>query len=326
MASIGVERFTELVATTLESIREDLQDQVLLRHPTLDLFREKAGSDSGRSLVMNLEAEELDGTAWTDASGTFATTVDKDIITATEWDWSMPLVSKTRLRYRDIEMNDGSKTQVVNRVKAHIEAAKKGHAKTLAKALHAAVPASGAIQSFPTIVATSGQVGGIDPDAGTGEFEYWRAGELVTTRAAQPSIIKTFRTAENNLSDATSADSTLTHIIAGRNIYEEYVDALDDKVRYVNLEGREGGEAQTRFRAVYFGDVEVRYDPDCDADTAYFLDIDTWAMKYLNDNWMKMHEAQKVPGTLDYVTPIASIVALGTFERRANLVYKRTDA
>lgn len=325
MASLGVERFTELVSTTLESIREDLQDQVLLRHPTLDLFRENAGSDEGRTFVMNLEADELDGTDWTDASGTFSTDVDNDIITAAEYEWTMPLISKTRLRHRDIEMNSGSKTQVVNRVKTHIEAAKKGHAKKLAQALHASVPASGSIDSFPVLVAPDGEVGGIDPDSDPSR-DYWRSPELVMGRDEYPNILKVFRTAENDLEVSTSSQHELTHIVAGRNIFEEYVDHLDEKVRYVNLDGASADkDAQTKFRAVYFGNVEMRLDPDCEADTAYFLDIGTWAFKYLNDNWMKMHDAQQIVGTLDFVTPIASICGIGTSERRANLVLKRPD-
>lgn len=322
--SLGVDRFVELVATTLEKIEPQLADQVLMKHPTLDLFREHAGSDEGRSLVLNLEAAEDDSTVWTDASGSFSTGVSADIVTAAEYDWSEPLVSKVRLRFKDIEMNSGSKTKLVDRVKAHIEAAKKGHAKKLAQALHAPVPAAGAITSFPVIIAATGEVGGIDPDSAS-EKDYWRAQELTIAQDDPASIQKVFRTAENQLDVNTSSQAQLSHIIAGRDIYEEYVDSFDDRTRYTGGAGSGGNEANGRFRRVWFGDVEVRLDPDCDPETAYFLDIDTWRMKHLNGNFMKVHEAQKITGTLDYVTPIASVVALGVNERRGNLVLKRPE-
>lgn len=319
--SLGAERFVELVATTLEKIEPQLIDQVLLKHPTLDLFREHSGSDEGRSLVLNLEAGEDDSTVWTDSSGSFNTDVSADIITAAEYDWSEPLVSKVRLRFKDIEMNSGSKTKLVERVKAHIEAAKKGHAKKLAKALHAPTPAAGAISSFPVIVSDTGTVGGIDP-SGT-DKDYWKAVKVAKTVSAESSIQKVFRTVENELDVANSSQQSVSHIIAGRNIYEEYVDSFDDRTRYVGGQGSDGNEVNGRFRKAWFGDIEVRLDPDCEVDTAYFLDMDTWRMKYLNENFMKVHEAQKITGTLDYVTPVASVLALGTSERRANAILTR---
>ena len=322
MATLGKEGFTQLVVSTLEKIEGKLVDQVLQRHPTLDLFARNASSDTGRSLVMNLEASEDESTVWTDESGSFNTDVTPDIMGAAEYEWSEPLVSKVRVPFKRLEMNSG-KEQIVDLLKAHIESAKKGHGKKIAKALHASVPASGAISSFPVIVSADGSVGGIDP--ATGGKEYWSSTEVVAGRDEYPSIIRVFRTVENDLADATSDMSELTHIVAGRNVYEEYVNELDDKVRYVNLEGKNAGEANTKFKAVWFGDTEVRYDPDCDPDTAYFLDINTWRMKYLNGNWMKVQPAQTITGSLDFITPIASVLAVGTNERRANAVLQRPD-
>ena len=348
--AIGASEYTELITSTLEQIEEDLVDQVLLKHPTLDLFRSNAKSDTGRKLVVNLEGAQNGSTAFTDASGSFSNTVSDDIMGAAEYDWSVPLVTHVRLKHTDLEKNAGSRTQLVDLLKTHIESAKKGHSLTIARALHSLYtvssgststetdqngdnftaygPQSGqGFQGFDAIVsnstydtANSLTVGGIDSSSKT----YWQATRR-TSSAASESIRKAFRMMRNDLAVATSNMHNIDAIVAGRAVFEEYEDALDDKIRYVVDQGsQEGPPGQGQFRAFYDGDIQVRLDPDCPADRAYFLDTSTWRFRYLNDNWMKVHKPQSVPGTLDFVTPIASIVSVGVNERRANGVLIRT--
>lgn len=342
--ALGTDYYTELFTTTLESFdKSKLVDQVLTRHPTLDLFKEEASSDTGTHLVLPLEAAEDGETAWTDASGSFSDNVSDDVAGAAEFSWSNPLVSKIRLRYLDLQKNAGSKTKIFDLVQTHLNAAQKQHARVLAEALHedASDWSSGQIESFDRAVSDPDYdadpegdasndnaffYGGIETHDGSGTLDsdksYWGSVRTRIDGSDESSIVKTFRTVENDLIDQTSNMSDLTHIIAGRNIFEEYVDSFDDKVRYV-LDGAESPAGQRKFRAVYFGDVEVRYDPDAPDDRAYFLDINTWRMKHLNSEFMKVQDTQKVPNTLDVITPIASVVALGCNERRANAVLER---
>lgn len=353
--AIGAAEFTELITSTLEQIEEPLVDQVLTKHPTLDLFRKHAKSDTGRKLVVNLEGAHDGETAHTDASGTFSNTVSDDIMGASEWDWCDPLVSKVRLRHKDLEQNAGSKTQLVNLLKAHIESAKKGHATKIAQELHALYsiaegdtdatlqdqngdtytgigPVDGQFFGFDAIVSDAAYdadpagdasiaaltPGGIDSST----KDYWVA-TRVTSSAASENIRKAFRRVRNELAVSTSNMHKVDAIIAGRAVFEEYEDELDDKIRYV-FSGKEGQPGQGQFRAFYDGEIEVRLDPDCPPDRAYFLDLDTWRFRYLNDNWMRVHSPQAVPGTLDHVTPIASILSVGVSERRANGLLTRT--
>lgn len=350
--AIGASEFTELVASTLENIEGDLVDQVLTKHPTLDVFKGNLKSDTGRKLVCNLEGAEDGDTAFSDSSGSFSTSVSPDIIGASEWDWADPLVSKVRLRHKDLEMNSGSKTQIVDLLKSHIEAAKKQHAKTIAQALHSVYslaegtvggslgndyagdavtgngPLAGQFDGFDKIVGTnvtdtanSVTAGGItaaDAD------HFWNAVRLTLPADEVTSIRKAFRTMRNELHVATSNMHSVDVIIAGRSVFEEYEDELDDKVRYV-FDGQQGPPGQGQFRAFYDQDVEVRLDPDAPANRAYFLDLSTWKFRHLNDNFMRVHEPQKIQGTLDHVTPIASILSVGVNERRANGVLIRDD-
>jgi hypothetical protein len=314
MPAIGAAQYTELVASTLEKIEADLADQLLLRHPTLSLFREKSQSETGRALVYNLEGGEDGDTTFTDASGTFNTDVSPEIIGAAVYEWSAPLVSKVRVVWKQLQMNSG-KQQLVDLLDAHIKAAKKQHAKAIARGLHALAGDwnPNAFESFDRIVHDSVTVGGIDPAA----KDYWQS-HRITVPVADMTIRKAFRHVRNELTVATSDQSKVTNIIAGRDVFEELEDSFDDKVRYVEF-----GKGQTRFRAIMDGDVEVRLDPDCQANRAYFLDVDTWRFRYLNGNFMKVQPAQVITGTLDFVTPLASVLAVGTNERRANAVLIR---
>lgn len=348
--AIGASEYTELITSTLEQIEEKLVDQVLLKHPTLDLFRKHAKSDSGRKLVLNLEGAQNGSTAFSDASGSFSSTVSDDIMGAAEYDWSDPLVSHVRLKHTDLEKNAGSRTQLVDLLKSHIESAKKGHARTIARSLHALYnvsegstatqtdqngdnftargPQSGqGFFGFDAIVGTdtsdtanlSSDVGGID----AGSNGYWEATRL-TSSMGSDGIRKAFRTMRNELAVATSNMGKVDAIIAGRAVFEEYEDALDDKIRYVAGDSKTGPDGPGQFRAFYDGEIEVRLDPDCPPDRAYFLDLDSFRFRYLNDNWMRVHQPQAVQNTLDFVTPIASIISVGVNERRANGVLIRT--
>ena len=330
MAALGAERYTELVASTFERYEEkDLVDQVFTRHPTLDIFRDKATSKTGRKLVFNLEAADNKDTELTDDSGTFNTSVSPEIIGAAEFDWSAPIVTPIRVEWKKLQMNAG-KEQIVDLAKAHIENAKKSHAKRLVGMLHALAPAveAGSYLSFDELVSDSDydlsdltrDVGGIDTGGDADHF--WQAYRV--EHNAHPDhpdyleVRKSFRRVRNELLVRTSNMHEVTHIIAGRKIFEEFEDSFDDKIRYVEF-----GDGQTRFRGVYDGDIEVRLDPDCQENRAYFLDEDAVDFSYLNGNFLKVQPAQEITGTLDFVTPLASVLAIGTSERRALAVLER---
>ncbi|WP_289294393.1 phage major capsid protein [uncultured Reyranella sp.] len=315
MPGLGAPEFTELFATTLEKYESELIDNVLTSHPTLDLFRKNAKSANGRSLVIPLRAARLSRTSVTDASGTFSTSVDGKVVGAAVYKWSRPIVTPTRVEWEELQQNTGEQ-ELIDLLKAHKDTAVDDHATFLAQGLHAPTPASGMFQSLATIVSDTGTIGDINPSL-SGK-EYWRS-PVHQSDSQDESIVKAFRTLENDIIVGTAGRHRTDAIVAGRDVYEEYVDYMDDKVRYVNAEG-----GQTKFKGVYFGDIEVRLDPDCAPNTAYFLDTKTWRFRFLNGNLMKVQPSQSITGTLDFVTPVASMVSVGVDERRANGKLVRT--
>jgi len=324
MSALGASEYTELVASTLEKIEADLVDQIFTRHPTLDLFKQYAKSHTGRELVLNIEAAEDDNTVVTDASGTFATTKSPDIIGAAVYGWSQPYVSKVRVEWKKLQQNSGREA-IVNLLESHIENVKKSHAKRIVAGIHkpaADVDTATEFNSLDLIVGNSAvnpTVGGItSPNAD----HYWNSTRLtipVEGEAGGQTIRKAFRTLRNELLVTTGNDADVTHIIAGRKVFEEFEDSFDDQIRYVDFE-----KGQTRFRGIYDGDIEVRLDPDCPEDRAYFLDVNSWRFGYLNGNFMKVQPAQVITGTLDFVTPIASVFSVGVNSRRNNGLLIRT--
>jgi hypothetical protein len=324
MSALGAEYYTELIATTLERIEPTLVDQVFTKHPTLDLFKQYVKPYSGRSMVLNLEAAEDDNTIVTDNSGTFTLDKSPDIIGAAEYTWSQPYVSRVRLEWKTLQKNTG-KEAIVDLLSAHIENVKKSHAKKIVAGLHKLgedVDTSTEFNSLDLIVGNSDvnpTVGGI---TASDEDHYWNSTRLtipVKTEEGGLDIRKAFRTMRNELLVRTSASAEVTHIVAGRKVFEEFEDSFDDKIRYVDFE-----KGQTRFRGIYDGDIEVRLDPDCPEDRAYFLDVNSWRFGTLNGNFMKAMPSQVITGTLDTITPLVSVLAVGANQRRNQGLLIRT--
>ena len=324
MSALGAEYYTELIASTLERIEPTLVDQVFTKHPTLDLFKKYVKTYNGRSMVLNLEAAEDDNTIVTDNSGTFTLDKAPDIIGAAEYTWSQPYVSRVRLEWKTLQKNTG-KEAIVDLLSAHIENVKKSHAKKIVAGLHkmgSEVDTSTEFNSLDLVVGNSDvnpTVGGI---TAADSDHYWNATRLtipVKTEEGGLDIRKAFRTMRNELLVRTSASAEVTHIVAGRKVFEEFEDSFDDKIRYVDFE-----KGQTRFRGIYDGDIEVRLDPDCPEDRAYFLDVNSWRFGTLNGNFMKAMPAQVITGTLDTITPLVSVLAVGTNQRRNQGLLIRT--
>lgn len=310
--ALGAAEYNELISTTLKHHESELIDNVLTSHPTLDLFKSNAKSANGRGLTIPLRAARLGRTTVTDESGTFSTSKDGPVVGTAVYPWSRPIVTPTRNVWEELQQNTG-REQLIDLLKVHKDTAVDDQATFIAQGLHAASAAPGMFSSLADIVSATVPVGGIDPTE-TGKA-YWRSTvrTIPETGTGSQSIRKAFRTVANDIQVATKNRHKVTHIVAGREVFEEFEDSFDDAVRYVEF-----GEGQTRFTAIKFGDLEVRLDPDCPADRAYFLDIKTWRFRYLNGNLMKVQPSQPLPGTLDFVTPIASVISVGTDERRAN--------
>jgi len=163
-------------------------------------------------------------------------------------------------------------------------------------------------------VGTTATTGSVKADA---IKDYWAATEITSSKAATD-IVAAFRKVTNEIYRASSKRPT--HIIAGFDVFEELEAFLQTKGQYTNPQGT----AETRFTTIKFGNLEVRLDPDCQDDRAYFINQPSLRFGYCAGEFMKSFPAVPLEGTLDTVVPIASTLQVGVAERRANGLLIRT--
>lgn len=141
--------------------------------------------------------------------------------------------------------------------------------------------------------------------------DYWKATEK-TILAASQDIRTAFRTISDDIYVASGERPNA--IIAGRNVFSEYENSFDSKIQYPGV----AGTVDSRFRQIDFDGIPVRLDPDAPVNSAYFINTDYLVARYLGGNFMKAMPAQQITGTLDSVTPLASVLCVGTNNRRAH--------
>jgi hypothetical protein len=141
--------------------------------------------------------------------------------------------------------------------------------------------------------------------------DYWKSTEKTIAKSGTD-IVTAFRTISDDIYVASGERPNA--IIAGRNVFSEYEASFDNKVQYPSV----SGIAESRFRELNFDGIVVRLDPDMATDSAYFINTDYLVARYLGGNFMRALPAQQITGTLDTVTPLASVLCFGTNNRRAH--------
>ena len=168
--ALGNADFTQLFSTTLQKYEKQLADNIILTHPTLELFKEQAKSSTGRGLVIPVRASNLGATAYDTASGSggFNVDVSVDTIGAVVFDWATTVLTPFRVKHKDILQNTGPE-QVVNLVEEYVKGATADHQDFIVAELWAASSSTGDIQSLRELIAatdttsttTSRLVGGV---------------------------------------------------------------------------------------------------------------------------------------------------------------------
>lgn len=144
--------------------------------------------------------------------------------------------------------------------------------------------------------------------------DYWKATEktIASSGGGSQDIVTAFRTISDDVYVASGERPNA--IIAGRAVFAEYEASFDNKVQY----NAPLGTAESRFRELNFDGIVVRLDPDAPSNTAYFINTDYLVARYLGGNFMRALPSQVITGTLDTVTPLASVLCFGTNNRRAH--------
>jgi len=334
MAALGDDFFVQTFTATLQKYEKQLVDNVLLEHPTLELFKQNAKSITGRGLVIPVRAKSLDSTAFdttSTGSGGFSTGISGDIMGSAVYGWAKGIITRFRVSHREILQNSGPE-QIVNLVEEYVKGASADHGDFITAKLHTLSAAwdNDSFNSLDNLVGNASSdayydgvnadwlpVGGIDPNEA--DKDYWQAGFRGESSAASEDIVAAFRRATNEIYRASRKRPT--HAIVGFDVYEEFEAYLAEKG---NPQQLGGSTIQTRFNEIKFGDLTVRLDPDCQDDRAYLLNKDSLRFAYCAGEFMKSFPAQTVVGTLDTVVPMASTITVGVSERRANGLIIRT--
>jgi len=148
--------FTQLFSTTLQKYEKVLADNILLTHPTLELFKQESKSYSGRGLVIPLRAANLGSTAYDTAggSGGYSTGVSTDTIGSAVFDWANSVLTPYRIKHKDILQNTGPE-QVVSLVEEYVKGASADHQDFIVAELWAASSSTGDILSLRELVAST---------------------------------------------------------------------------------------------------------------------------------------------------------------------------
>lgn len=328
MSALGQEDFDELLSTTVQKLEAELVDQVMESHPTLDALKGVASKGDGPSIIQPVRLGLVNRTAVSDELGTFNTSVDGQIAGVAKYEYSNPIITPTSVAFRTLALNAGP-NRVVDLVKAHLQAAKDDHATTLAGYLHAdASDVADSSVPFNSLDALVGNAASDDAAVGVGAYKLggidssvqssWQATRETISDATD--IRLAFRTVANEVLDRSGKKAAV--IIAGADVFDEYEASLDDQIRYNAL-----SVGDTRFRELRFDGVTVRRDgTDCPDDRAYFLYTPAVVVKYLAGYFMKVEKTQRVQGTLTDVIPMATMLAVGTTERRAHGLLIRTTS
>ena len=135
--ALGDDFFVQTFTTTLQKYEKVLVDNVLLEHPTLELFKQSAKSITGRGLVIPVRAATLNATAFdsTSGSGGFSDTVSTDIMGSAVYNWAKGIITPFRVAHRDIIQNSGPE-QIVNLIEEYVKAAAADHGDFITSKLH----------------------------------------------------------------------------------------------------------------------------------------------------------------------------------------------
>jgi hypothetical protein len=154
--ALGNAAFTQLFATTLQKYEKVLADNVLLTHPTLELFKQEAKSQTGRGLVIPLRSAKLGATAYDSASGSggYSTSVSADTIGAAVFDWSKTVLTPFRVKHSDILQNTGPE-QVVSLVEEYVKGATADHQDFIVGELWATSSSTGDILALNELISAS---------------------------------------------------------------------------------------------------------------------------------------------------------------------------
>lgn len=317
---VGAAGFNRLVATTIEKRHTQIVDQVTRNKPLLAMLRKNLNAKgmSGSQLVLPLIGAELNATTTTDKSGTFSFAESRNIVGSAKYDASDPIVTNTRLNWKEIQQNAG-KEGLIKLAPTYAQAAVRDHERGLVARFYAQTPAAGDPESLYTLISATATVGSIDPSVHT----YWTS-TVVNYDPASVSILDAFRELVDGVAERQNDDDMAGKVLlAGKNVYADYRAHFDGEKRYQTVAQQVG---DVEFKGLEYDGIPVIRDFDCDADVAFLIDEKDLWLNDLNGQFITpqgeydvtVNDGGEIKGTLDKATVIATSCALGLSSRRSH--------
>lgn len=256
--------YTQVNAIASQYFVPKLYDNIFDSNPLLQRAKKKGWYekiDGGTSIMVPLEYAQTTSSGWYSASDILLTQ-DNNNISAAEYQWKQAYANITITRKEEL-MNKGSKTQIVDLVKAKMKIAEK----TLADKLGAGLYSDGStdansIVGLEAIISTSSTIGGISQTT----YSWWAAQVSTSTTLTMTGMQELW-----NLCTVDNEQPTV--IMTTRANYNRYYALLQPQQRFQDSETAKGG-----FSSIMFNGAPVITDSH----------VDTGDMTFINENHLSL--------------------------------------
>lgn len=240
--------YSEISSITQKLYIPKLVDNIFASNALLNRWRKKAYrlEGGGTSIMQPLLYATTTAAGWYSGSDTLSTTAN-DQISAAEFQWRQAYANITITR--SDELKNGGKEQIVNFVKAKVQAAEKTLADSLGTGLFNAGTTTNAIEGLRLACAGTGSTyGGISKT----DYSWWRGKtDSSTTSFTLPAFQSLF-------GDCTIDNDKPTVAVTTQDIYDDVYAALTPMQRFTDKSTANGG-----FTNIMLNGIPVIVDSHC---------------------------------------------------------------
>jgi len=296
---------SELVASTAYNRRKEIADGVTGHNAVFYMLDKKkritVGDFSGSSLLEPITYSGLNSTddatlhdaGFFNGYASFDPTLGVDTLTASEWT-AKELGAVINTSNRESWQNAGEE-RVIDIVEAKVMNMKKELEELTATSTYSDGTAYSGdeFDGIPTIVSSTpavGTTGGINRATNT----WWQNQYNGVAGIDDTTIVGLM---DDMHLDTMRGNESVDFIVAGKNMYRHYQDALHNDRRITTAELGDSG-----FKTLEYTGIPVIYDSKCDTNSMFFLNSNTLKFRYPKGWWFRVEKAQQVPGaTYKYV-------------------------
>ncbi len=284
--------YTELITTTLDNYRDTLADNILNHNPLLARLNRKGNADpaeGGVKLLENLKYAENGTVLWYSGYEQLSTEAS-DVLTSANFDWKQLNANVTMSGLE--ELQNASKQQVHNLLKARIQVCETTLQNTVAAALFYANTenggkAIGGLQHLVADLPTSGTVGGISRTSDS----WWRNQYYDFSVEGVTASATTIQHAMNrqHLRTLRGTDK-IDFWVAGETYFNYFEESLQPNQRFMSA-----GKGEAGFDSYKYKSADVFFDSNCSSTRLYGLNTDYLHFRpHASRNFITMKSRQSV--------------------------------